>query len=206
MASMKMGAFFLVGAVGVLAGLLGPGAMRSVAGFSAGRTEAEATLFTGVLGSSVALLAIAIAVWGVISQRALSRKQVTFEQLARSEADGSFQAALRTFNAESRTEDGLAPWALKEREGTAEQKHIVTILNDFELFSIGIQRGIIDGALYKQLNRGAVLYAWDNAQPFIAALRRRTGNDKLYYEFEEMARWMRENRLPKRTFWWTGLA
>jgi len=186
--------------------LCAPVFVRWLSQATAPQTEAQATLFTGLLGAGVAVFATMAAAWGVISQRALSRRQVTFEQLARSEADGSFQLALQTFNAEARAEGGLAIWAAEDKEGTAEQKAIVTILNDFELYSIGIQRGIIDGALYKQLNRSALIFAWKNAEPFVLALRRRVGRDRLYFEFEEMARWMRDDRVPRRSFWWTGLA
>lgn len=204
MAPMRMGAIIFAFMTGAVTSAAVP-RLVSMLSMPPVQNEAQATLLTGIITAVIATMATTIAVWGVISQRAITRRQVTFEQLARSEADGSFQIALRTFNEQARKDSGLAEWAAREKEGSEEQKAIVTILNDFELYSIGIQRGIVDGALYKQLSRGQVLSAWKNAEPFIMTLRKRVGNDRLYYEFEAMARWMREDRLPKRVFWWTGL-
>lgn len=168
-------------------------------------TEAQATIITGLIGAVIALIAAIVAIWGIISQRALARKQLTFQHLAQSESDGSFQKALKIFSHESKEPAGLEIWATKEKEGTEEQKAIVTILNWFELASIGIQMGIVDGPMFQKLNAGHTAFCWTRAQAFVTALRERTGRKAIYHEFEELARWLQKDTLPKRRFWWAGL-
>lgn len=172
---------------------------------SASTTEAQATIITGLIGAAIAVIAAIVAIWGIASQRGLSRKQMTFQHLAQSESDGSFQKALKILGHESNKPGGLLQWAEKEKEGTEEQKAIVTILNWFELSSLGIQKGIIDGALFQELNAGHTAFCWTRAEAFVTALRARTGRKAIYHEFEELARWLQKDALPKRRFWWTGL-
>lgn len=168
-------------------------------------TETQAVLLTGLLATSVALLAVIIAVWGVVSSRAIARRQTTLSHLATLEADGSLQNARQKFNELVREKGNLAEFAAKEWEGTLEQQSIATVLNEFELISIGIQRGIIEPELYRRWNHSNVAFFWKNAQPFVVALRARVDRPTLFHEFEEMARWMSQNRIPRRRFWWAGV-
>lgn len=203
---MRLGAFVFSGLAG-FAGAAGFAALPKAwpVWISASTTEAQATIITGMIGAFIALIAAIAAIWGIASQRGLSRKQLTFQHLAQSESDGSFQRALQIFSEECNKSHGLAHWADKKFEGNERQKAIVAILNWFELSSVGIQLGIIDGALFQRLNAGHTIYCWTNAHPFVAALRARTGRQAIYHEFEEMARWFQKDTLPKRRFWWVGL-
>lgn len=203
---MRLGAIFL----SVASGLAGAAVFvafpkRWPTLISDSLTEAQATIITGLIGALIALLAAIVAIWGIISQRALARKQLTFQHLAQSESDGSFQKALKIFSHESKEPAGLEIWATKEKEGTEEQKAIVTILNWFELASIGIQMGIVDGPMFQKLNAGHTAFCWNRAQAFVSALRARTGRKAIFHEFEELARWLERDSLPKRRFWWSGL-
>ncbi len=98
----------------------------------------------------------------------------------------------------TKRDGGLASYADLSNESTEETQYIRTVLNEFELYAIGIQRGIIDFELYKRWNRSGVIRYWTHAAPFIYQLRARTKNDALYYEFEELVRWMKGEAMPKR--------
>lgn len=203
---MRLGAI----SISAMAGFAGAAAFSALpktwpTWISASTTEAQATIITGMIGAFIALIAAIAAIWGVASQRGLVRKQLTFQHLAQSESDGSFQKALQIFSHESNEPAGLVKWADKRLEGTEQQKAIVSILNWFELSSLGIQMGIIDGALFQKLNAGHTIFCWTKAQAFVAALRARTGRKAIYHEFEELARWLEQDTLPKRRFWWVGL-
>ena len=78
----------------------------------------------------------------------------------------------------------------------------MTVLNEFELMSIGIQRGILDYKIYPLWCRTATVHYWNHGHPFVAAIRNRIGNDALFHEFEEMVKWMKDTKMPKRTWWW----
>lgn len=161
--------------------------------------EVGAILVAGVL-------ATAAAVWGVVSQRSIARCRATIEFIARSEADGDLIQARRAFIQLAKAPSGLAVWAAEDKEQTEQAQAIKLVLNEFELISIGIQGGIIDFELYKRWHRQGTLAYWRNALPFIAALRDRTGNAALFHEFEEMVGWMKEEKLPRRSWkerrWW----
>ncbi|HUZ66112.1 MAG TPA: DUF4760 domain-containing protein [Beijerinckiaceae bacterium] len=149
----------------------------------------------------VGLIGVAIAVWGVYTQRAIARRRATFDHISRSTDDPTFVAAHWKLIELAKEAGGLAPWASEENEKTSEVQSIRMVLNDFELVSIGIQRGIIDYEFYKRWYRGGVLRHWNYARPFVATLRTRTNNETLYHEFEQLAGWFSENRPPPRNKW-----
>jgi hypothetical protein len=159
--------------------------------------EADAILFTGFVGGVIAL-------WGVFSQRAISRREITFEHIARLEADPQRIANHRKFRELAKQEDGLglAKWATLENAESQEAQVIFTVLNEFELISIGIQRGIIDYEIFSRWFKTGTINKWNDAAAFVAILRRRAGPN-LYHEFEQMAEWFNRNKPPRRV-WWLG--
>lgn len=91
------------------------------------------------------------------------------------------------------TQNGsLASYAEKKYEGTDEFYSIVTVLNQFELISIGIQRGIVDPKLFERINKSSVLMYWTHAAPFVHALRAKLNNNRLYNELENMTFWLQD--------------
>jgi hypothetical protein len=154
-----------------------------------------ATLLVGTIGA-------AVAIWGVLTQRAIARRRATLDHLSRGELDGDLIAANSDFVRLAK-DGGLEIWADESKQNTKEVQSIKTVLNDQELISIGIQRGIIDYKLYRMWNRTGVIRRWTYAEPFVKKLRERSNNDALYHEFEEMARWMK-GTMPRRR-WWRGL-
>ena len=156
--------------------------------------EVGAVLVTGVA-------AVVVTVWGILSQRAISRRRATLDFIARTESDADLIEARQTFISLARAPGSLAPWADEAKEKLDEVRSIRLVLNEFELIAIGIQRGIIDSELYRRWYRSGTIQYWTFAAPFILALRARTNNDALYHEFEEMVRWFRDNRMPRRNIW-----
>src|SRR5690606_24978593 len=98
---------------------------------------------------------------------------------------------------------GLRPFAEEECEKNEDTQRIKTVLNEFELVAIGIQRGVIDYELYRRWYRSGVTKYWMFSKPFVERLRERTANKALYHEFEELARWMANEKpkTPKRWAW-----
>jgi hypothetical protein len=151
------------------------------------------------------ILAAIIAFSGIISQRAITRRRSTLEHIVRMEADGNFIVARRKFRELSKTADGLAPWASVDRESTPEAQNIRLVLNEFEIVSIGIQLGIFDFETYRRWFQSTVVRFWTHGAPYINALRARTGHPSLFHEFEELSRWMNENKRPPRRYKWLRL-
>src|SRR5262245_7867179 len=127
-------------------------------------TEMEAVLLTG-------FIAAAIATSGVLSQRAITRRRATLDLIVKVESDHDHIEAHRSFVRLAKTMEGLAPWAAEDREESKELHSIRRVLNNYELISIGIQRGILDYELFKRWHRTGTVRHWTHAHPFVAALR-----------------------------------
>ncbi len=202
---MNLGAIFLSAVLALVMSILGTcGVLLVRAIWPEYPTETFAILFTGVLAAVVGSIAVVAAIWGTISARKIARSQTTLEHISNLEVDGTFQQNKAKYAALIREGVNIAIYAQADKEGDPDTTAIVSVLNEYELVSIGIQRGIIDPELYKRWARSSVLFDWESTQQFVAALRKRTGASSLYHEFEEMARWMGQNRLPHRRFWWAG--
>lgn len=134
----------------------------------------------------VGIVAATIAINGIGTQRDIARKRATLDVILKSEADKDLIEARRCFKRLAHDQNGLVPFALFEKEGSAETEAIRIVLNEFELIAIGIDRGILDEELYRQWYRTGVLLHWKHAHPFIEELRRRTENPLIYKSFEAL--------------------
>jgi Domain of unknown function (DUF4760) len=159
-------------------------------------TEIQAVLLTG-------LLATLVAVWGVISQRQITRRKTTLELIARNEADHDLLTARGTFIRLAKASGGLAKWAEAKNINSTEAQAIRLFLNQFELTSIGIQKGVLDGPFWSFWYKSGTVLTWSYAEPFIKVLRVQVKNDMIYHEFEELAKALKGDTMPKRN-WWLG--
>lgn len=139
-----------------------------------------------------------MAAWGIFTQRAVARRRATLDLISSLERDGDVIAARSKFIELAKSEGGLANWAGQSNENSPEAQSIRTVLNEFERFAIGIQRGIIDFELCKRWNRSSVIRYWQHAAPYVHILRTRLNNPAIYHEYEELVRWMKGEAMPKR--------
>jgi hypothetical protein len=160
--------------------------------------------YSAEAGTAIAagVLAAMVAIWAIFSQRAIARRQCTLEYIAMLETDGDLIQGRAKFRELVNTPGALVALASADQEQTAIFQTVVTRLNEFELISIGIQRGIIDMELYSLWYKSGTVRAWHDAQPFIAALRNRVSKRELFYEFEQMVGWFEKHERPPRSYWW----
>jgi Domain of unknown function (DUF4760) len=137
-----------------------------------------------------------IAIWGVLSQRVITRRQVTLDHIAHLESDRDIIEARKLFVELAKEPGGLAKWAEADQEQTTQALAIGRILNSYELISIGIQRGIIDYELLKRWHRASAIKYWERGGPFVMRIRERLGNDMFFHEFEQMTRWLKGDKKP----------
>lgn len=172
---------------GAIGGWIGGGI--SALAFAQASAE-QATLFAGYIAAAVAFLATAIAIWGVYSQRVLTRRQTTVQHLAAMMADSTIQTNRRTFIEQSRNGQNLAKWADKDQIGSTQTLAIVAVLNDYELIAAGIKRGIYEYDLIAAFDRSTIQKFWGAAHPFIIIIRERNGKPTLWQEFELLHDWV----------------
>lgn len=158
-------------------------------------SEVEAIFIT-------ATLAAIVATWAVVTTRIVARRAATMEHITRVASDRDMIDAKQTFIRLTEEEGGLAKFgSSKPLEATKELQAIRTILNDYEQLAIGIQFGVIDFKLVSRYMKTAIIRDWGHAAPFIYKVRMEINSPALYHEFEELARWLQDQRMPTRRTW-----
>jgi hypothetical protein len=149
-----------------------------------------------------ALLAAAIAVWGIITQRVVSRRLATLDYFSRVDNDRDIVEARKLFV--KLTSEGYDLMAIADpsKYDTEEAGAMRLILNENEKLAIGIQFGILDKEFVKRAVKGTVIRDWQLSAPFVYKVRAATGRDMIYHEFEELARVLSDNRKPQRSSFW----
>lgn len=157
-------------------------------------TEVEAILLT----ASIAAL---LAAWGVITQRVITRRLTTIQHLSGQGADHDMIAGRKKFNELSEPDGKLALYSKRDDLSEDETDKVRLVLNDYELRAIGVQYGIFDLNIIRMYHKGTILRDWARAAPFVYKLRTELDNPYIYYEFENLAHWLQDNRRPKRRVW-----
>ena len=152
---------------------------------------------------SIAIVAAILSLWAIISNRFLAQRQETLKLIAESEADLEMAEAKRTFIRLANKDGGLGQYGELDRMDGNEAMAIRMVLNELELISIGIQRGILDFSFVERWNKNVIISYYDHALPFITRIRNVTGKDTYYQEVEALYTWMSGKAAPKRRrFWW----
>ena len=146
-----------------------------------------ATILVGCMTASIATLALLIGWRTIRAARHNAKATVTFQHIARTQADGDFIKARGLLKQAVRAGD-VAKWASAAEEGSDETAAINLILNDLEIIAIGIQRGIIDCPLFRSWCEQHVVKRWQETEPYVNALRVRQKHRSIFFEFEKMAK------------------
>lgn len=158
-------------------------------------SEVEAIFVTAVV-------AALIAAWGIVTTRVVARRAATMEHIRRVASDRDMIDARTKFIELTEEDGGLAVYgSIKKLEHAEQLKAIRTVLNDYEQLAIGIQFGIYDLEILKRYSKSAIIRDWSHAAPFVYKIRGELNAHALYHEFEELARWLQDQRMPKRSNW-----
>lgn len=158
-------------------------------------SETEAIFLT-------ALVAGALAIWGIITQRVVSRRAATLEFLSRMDSDNDLITARSAFVKASRQPGGLAVLADLDKRDEEDARAVRLVLNENERIAIGIQFGILDREFVCRHGRGTLLRDWSLAAPFVYKLRQEYQNPALFHEFEDLARALSDKPMPSRSAFW----
>jgi len=164
--------------------------------------ETTAVWVTGIIAAT-------IAIWGVISQRALTRRRATMDLIFGILNDHDYIKARKRFISLSKQTGGLLQYAqidppkIDDEPDEDGKSSIDLILNNYELLAIGIQRGILDFRIIKLYMRAIVLAHWKVAASYVTELREVRENQRYYVEFETLKNWMDDNnpQKPNGRFW-----
>ena len=136
----------------------------------------------------VGVIAGAVAIWGISTQRHIARQRVTFDWVfSMIDNQGWMGPHSRSFSRVVAGPDGLIGW-YKSGKKTQEENHSVEIiLNLYESYAVGVSSGVIDYEIFLRLCSETTLRHWQIAQPYILQLRKDQNNPSLGLEFEILA-------------------
>lgn len=78
--------------------------------------------------------------------------------------------------------------ACGDHHSKPENDYIQTLLNHYEFIAAGIKEGAFDEEIYKRMKRSIMIHHWHALSAYVAERRRVLERDKLYIEFEWLAR------------------
>lgn len=181
---------------------------------------ARATVANRVLIIGAGLAAL-IAIWTVVNQWAISRRQLTIQVLRELETDKEYGEALIRFNAIAKRETTLriyakglpeelkkppsstgdedadatamADYEVKLAAWRADDAAIALVLNQDELLAIGIRNSILDYRLICAYWRTTLIRRHSSAKEFIEELRHQTRTPTMYIEMERFAEQLKKD-------------
>lgn len=141
-------------------------------------------------------VAIILAIVAIRHERNIARQRETFEAISSRMWDRDYLEKRQEFiRLRALPTKDLIKLAAPAKQAEPEAAALRSILNDYELIAIGIRHGIIDELFYRRWARAGLISDWQQIEPFIAAVRRVTGNPRVFQEFEALARrWTDEMR------------
>lgn len=142
-----------------------------------------------------ALIASLVAIWGVVSQRLISRRKATADLIFTIANDRDSIQAQNQF-AKSKEAGDLESYANPGKTICDEARKIQLILNNYENVAIGIKRGTLDYNIIKDNWRSSIIYHWENGEAFIIKSRRETSQATLWKEFEVLYGWVKDDKKP----------
>lgn len=142
-----------------------------------------------------ALIASTVAIWGVLSQRLISRRKATSDLIFSLTNDSDWIAASDQF-AKNQQAGNLEDYANPGNTTSTEARKIQLIFNNYENVAIGINRGTLDYKIVKENWRSNLMYHWRHGQPFIIKMRTNSGAQTLWKEFETLQECVKSNKKP----------
>jgi hypothetical protein len=119
--------------------------------------------------------------------RGVARRRATLD-LIMGEESNELILTTRQKYLELRAAGHMVQWADPAKASSDEAKILRSILNRYELISIGIHKKTLNEALYKVFARTGVVRDWIACKPFVTQRRQSTSSPKLYIEFEKLAK------------------
>lgn len=119
--------------------------------------------------------------------RRVARRRATLD-LITSEQSTEPLLTIRKKFIELRDAGTLVQWADQTKASSTEAAAIRSVLNRYELLSIGIQEKTLDKRVYKEYARTTVVKDWIACKPFVMENRRIKSIPTFYCKFEKLAK------------------
>jgi len=161
--------------------------------------ELKRSLIGPFIGSSTLAFSAIWASWfayhAMVQQRITAGLNASLNFILTTELDADFISAklawAKWIGSQPTGIPGLlarAHYGTASAEDRSDATKIRTFFNNFELVALGISQGILDREFYSLWQKTSFVTVWNNAAPTVGVIRGLAQNDKVYQEWEKLAR------------------
>lgn len=145
-----------------------------------------------VMTTGAILFSAAIALAAVWVARKTTRERETVALIFKFHWDNDYIRARNVFKRVRDSDTGLVACIngnnSKDQKDQTDYDAVLQIMNHYEMISVGINSGILSAEIYDRYYRTRFVKDWIEAKALIAEERRVADNDRLFVEFETLAK------------------
>ncbi|WP_116866573.1 DUF4760 domain-containing protein [Pseudomonas syringae] len=138
-----------------------------------------------ILRNLLVLFGILVAIISVISVKRTAKRKQTADLLFGTRADEQLSTGYKLLQKlHDATDLNMRAFANKEKNDSEETNSIRYVLNHWERVCVGINQEIYDETMLHSSSYSTIINIYDQALPFIQAVRENTGKATYYQELE----------------------
>ncbi|MGA9224457.1 MAG: DUF4760 domain-containing protein [Pseudomonas graminis] len=144
---------------------------------------------------------IVVAIVSVLSVKQTAKRKQTADLLFGTRADEQLSAGYKMLQKlHNATDTNIRVYGTKAKNDSDEANGIRYVLNHWERVCVGMNQGIYDEKMLHASTYSTIMNLYEQALPFIQAVRQATGKDTYYQELECLVlRWKNKPLARKKT-------
>jgi hypothetical protein len=144
-----------------------------------------------IVQTIILLVSAIAAAYAVVQHRRLTKKTSTLQVILSDTSDSRIvEASSNVYKMITSNKNFYEVLIKQSTEDKTEVESLKIILNRYEFYATGINKGILDGDLLKTLYYSNFMVFWKHAKPCIMELRKEKDCHTLFQEFEKvMSNW-----------------
>ena len=152
-----------------------------------------------IVQTIILLVSAIAAAYAVVQHRRLTKKTSTLQVILSDTSDSRIvEASSNVYKMITSNKNFYEVLIKQSTEDKTEVESLKIILNRYEFYATGINKGILDGDLLKTLYYSNFVVFWKHAKPCIMELRKEKNCPTLFQEFEKvMSNWKKH---PLKTY------
>lgn len=152
-----------------------------------------------IVQTIILLVSAIAAAYAVVQHRRLTKKTSTLQVILSDTSDSRIvEASSNVYKMITSNKNFYEVLIKQSTEDKTEVESLKIILNRYEFYATGINKGILDGDLLKTLYYSNFVVFWKHAKPCIMELRKEKDCPTLFQEFEKvMSNWKKH---PLKTY------
>ncbi|DBA08374.1 DUF4760 domain-containing protein [Pseudomonas aeruginosa] len=146
------------------------------------------------------LTGVIVAIVSVLSAKATAKRKQTADLMFGTRSDQELSKGYRRLQALHNADDSnMRAYAREDRRESEEANEIRYVLNHWERICVGINQGIYCEKMLREANYSTVMKLYEQAEPFIRAIREIEKKKTFYQELEKLhSKWVKKPLAEKK--------